>query len=474
MGEDERQKRQAVQKLLLPLVGVYATAMAFWCAAMLMRSETEMFGFGLIFAVSGAVAVLINPYYGVMLFVVAVFTRPGERNEALASMRIMLMLGVLTLGSWAAQYLVERRPRLVRHQQNWGIFWFIATIAWSTLPWGFMSWTWPVLNGLFRTCFSVWLMLGNLTRTQQRMRLCAWMLVGLSCYLGYTSVKAGPVAGDRVQSLGFTSDPNDLAAALLVLLPLCFALFSGERGFQRKCGLAACIVWILYGIYHSKSRGGWLGLAAVIYLEVLDRCRTRQLRVLWTVVFIFVGPLAVDAGFRMRGDESGGLFGSGDSDNARSRKASWRAGWNMCKDKPLTGVGTGKFVDHFNDYKPDWYPGVNKTAHSSLFLVMGEQGVPGTVTFLLLMYQTWMITVRVRRKILEHEVNRTFWYISRALRSCFVGWMVSGQFLSHAYAPWLYIVLGLILASEVIVDELAEEKAEKLGQAPPERPHRIV
>src|SRR4029453_16184935 len=80
----------------------------------------------------------------------------------------------------------------------------------------------------------------------------------------------GPVAV-RVRSLGFLNDPNDLAQALVALLPLVVSLREPERRVRNLLFVWIPVAVLLYGIFLTRSRGGLLALLVMLLFALRRR-----------------------------------------------------------------------------------------------------------------------------------------------------------------------------------------------------------
>ncbi len=90
----------------------------------------------------------------------------------------------------------------------------------------------------------------------------------------YNFAFVGYVAGTMVTSgsvgSSFMADENDFAMALNAIIPFAFFMFQSQTNRFRKLLLLAALVACALGVVSSQSRGGWVGLMAVILSFVLS------------------------------------------------------------------------------------------------------------------------------------------------------------------------------------------------------------
>lgn len=192
-------------------------------------------------------------------------------------------------------------------------------------------------------------------------------------------------AGTYTRAAGSVGDPNELAAALVVGLALACA-FAVNRGFAPVWRIAAAAVAALslLGILLSLSRGGLLGVCALIVIAVAvgGRWRGRLLAgalVLATAgvaYFAFVASLPATERVLNVGGGTG-------------RLDLWTVGARMVEAHPLTGVGTGQFQFASIHYllrpgaleRGDLIISTPKIAHNTYLEIVAEVGLGGGLLF---------------------------------------------------------------------------------------------
>lgn len=227
----------------------------------------------------------------------------------------------------------------------------------------------------------------------------------------------------RIRGLGFLSDPNDLAQVLVLTLPL---LWGAWRKGQRLHNLVQVIVpgsVIGYAMVLTQSRGSIIGVAAMLFFGVRKILGTTK-----TAVLIGLMVLVVVAG-----NMAGGRGFSSKERSAEERIEAWEVGIKLVRQYPITGAGYGNFTDH----NP-------LTAHNSYVLCFAELGLVGYFLWLGLIVLTYKGLSTAVERLPEHSEERK---VTGLIRSALVGFLACAWFLSRTYAPGLYFVLGLSVAS---------------------------
>lgn len=254
-------------------------------------------------------------------------------------------------------------------------------------------------------------------------------------------VGRGPGWIVRIRSFGFLSDPNDLAQALVSVLPMLFALRGPGRAVRN-----ALLVWLpaaglLYAVALTRSRGAIPALGLLLFLAF----RRRLGRTLSLSVGLLGGVAAVFFGF------AGGRALSVD-DSAEGRLEAWAAGLDMLKSSPIWGVGHGAFTDH--------HPLV---AHNSFVHCFAETGLVGYFLWLSLLVLTLRGLKRVQESAPATDEGREARRWAQAAHLSLTGFLAGAFFLSRSYGVMLFLLLGLGTA---IIDISRGEEWGEAGPSP--------
>jgi hypothetical protein len=226
----------------------------------------------------------------------------------------------------------------------------------------------------------------------------------------------------RIRAFGFMNDPNDLALGMVVALGLVCGAWQTRLQF-RNLLLALTAGALVYGIYLTRSRGGAIALAIVLWRFAANR--VGRLPALVLLVVLSAALMALDFGGRsLEADES-----------ASGRVEAWTEGFEMLKMHPLLGVGYGQFIDHHT-----------LTAHNSLVLCFAETGLLGSFLWVGLFVVTLLELRGVRHLAGTEPFDRSARRWAEGLQLSVFGFMAAAFFLSRTFAPTLYLVLGLSVA----------------------------
>lgn len=275
-------------------------------------------------------------------------------------------------------------------------------------------------------------------------------------------------AEGRIEGVGegFLSDPNELAQALVAVLPFAWWMVVRYRSsFDRMIGLA-CGVLLLAGIVVTESRGGLLSvIAAGGVLMLLSRAPIAKKIAVAGIVGV-VGLAAMPSSVT---DRYSTISTAAQSDeSAQTRLAVWQAGKQMFADHFVQGTGVGTFEIvygmHYMDRKfagDKWY-----SAHNSVVEMAVELGVFGVIFWSFFVGMPFLLLWRSRSRLLELDDDESpqresvlVWL--ECMLAAWAGFMVGAMFLSKGFD----IPVVMFVATAVAGSELANRWVDAYEQA---------
>lgn len=300
------------------------------------------------------------------------------------------------------------------------------------------------------------LLIARIATTAARLRgvFITLMLAHLLLIAVNPAVIMDPNERHYITGATFLGDGNDFSLSLCILFPLAIELAQSRRRWWSK-GLCWGVLGLLVlAIIGTQSRGGTLGMAAVLFF--LWAHSPRKSVGLIGVVIVAVGVLAYAPSVYFQRMSTIKTYQSDGS--AQGRIDAWKAGLGMALHNPVLGVGAG----HFG---PRW----GKTAHSSYILPLAELGVPGLWCVLVIIFGNMRDNMRVRGRLLEplppsgnkapsasepapSEVaamdaeRATHVRLLTFTTAAMLGFAVAGAFLSATYYPHIYVLSGVLVS----------------------------
>jgi O-antigen ligase len=248
---------------------------------------------------------------------------------------------------------------------------------------------------------------------------------------------------------GNYGDPNDMALAIILALPLCLALLFLTRNWFWKLFWSVSMLFMTYAVFLTGSRGGFVALlvvTAICLWQFAIRGRRRYLLLLAALVGVILWQ---SAGGMLVGRLKGTFDANEDTAaayaSAQSRQQLFWRSIDITKEHPLFGVGPG----NFEQVSGQWH-----TTHNSLTLMSSEGGVPALILYVLILlygFKNLRGTIRLSRGRTESSV------LARALYASLAGYAVGSLFLSWAYQFLPYILVAYTTALFSIAQKVSAQ-----------------
>jgi len=309
--------------------------------------------------------------------------------------------------------------------------------------------------------------------TRERLHGLIWVIV-LS--LGFYGVKGGIFTilhggVHRVQGPEgtFIGGNNEMALALLMIIPLMRYLQLNERHHLVRLGLSAAIVLTATAAIGSQSRGALVG-AAVMALVFWWKSRNKFMSaaLIAAVVGMVAAIMPAEWYERMSTIKNYEEDGS-----AQGRINAWWTAWNVAKDR-ITGGGFEMFqYPTFRVYAPN--PDNVHDVHSVYFEMLGEHGFIGLGLWLLLALFAWRTGSWVIKHAKRDPEKKWAADLASMGQVSMIAYAAAGAFLGLAYFDLYYHLLIIIALTKVIL--LKQERENTLSatdQEPVKRNHPML
>ena len=223
----------------------------------------------------------------------------------------------------------------------------------------------------------------------------------------------------RIRSVGELRDPNDFAQSILAASPILIVGFLTASTFNKILLRLPLTLFLMYGLLLTGSRGAVVTAAALAFFSTYRRIgKFGSIIILLLVLFG-----GVILGF------SGGRGISAGDESAGGRIEAWSVGLSALAQRPIFGVGYGRFLDIHN-----------YTAHNSYVLVLTELGFIGYLSWVALAMNSFFDLLKGKGSVSSDTIE--FQWATAVLLS-FISIMVSSIFLSRSYATVTFLWFGL-------------------------------
>jgi O-antigen ligase len=370
----------------------------------------------------------------------------GLNVYALLVVAIPAVMAALFSGGW-------RRIKTFKLVWIWAAFglWLFATVPFS-------FWKGESLFEVFsywRVNLASILIVAGLTLT---LRECFLMVnaIGIGAII---NILAGRIfgGGDATRvSVGFGNigNANDYAAHLLMVLPFlaCFLLTVHPKALRF-----ALFPIVLYGILigaGAGSRGGLIGLAAVLVFAFMrGPARLRSALVIIVPLFALLLSFFLSDYAKMR---YASIFGDPDQQSEEIRDATssrearsylLQESLRLSLEHPIVGVGVGQFGNYLGTSAQErGEHGTFQVTHNAYTEVSSETGIVGFLLFVAAIVSTFVMLNQLYGVARQYPGLEQVGTAAFCMMIAIVGFCTAIFFLSLAFSVYLPIVSGLAIA----------------------------
>lgn len=300
---------------------------------------------------------------------------------------------IIVILTWMLYTTRERTTMFVPNSLNKPIFWFMG-ISFFSLMFGFVKTgdTYYLMEKLpalwqWLSVILVYFIILSVSKSRYELTGLLFLIAGIVLLVAidairehYAVVTGSSYSHDlRIGGIFLKGGENDLGALLaeFVIVPI-LLLFVTQIKFVKVI-LLGTIATILVALLFTYSRGAYLGAALGLITFVLLLGKKRLFFILLVIGIIVpsVMPESVIERVQMTTsvDENEQFESS-----ASSRIAFWKAGMEMLKDTPMTGVGYQRYSVELPNYMS--VIGQARTPHNQFVSVFSEMGLPGGIVFI--------------------------------------------------------------------------------------------
>jgi putative inorganic carbon (HCO3(-)) transporter len=424
-------------------------------------------------------------YLWMVAFTALLFFRPQDQFRPLGLLHMSELTAIAGLGAMAVrrmstgQTIVKITPEVIGVVALGGII--VLTIPFSIWPGGSLK----VFSDIYVKIILIFALMITTLTTPKRLRQLTWIMILASGYLAARGVLdyargVNLTEGNRLKGSvgGIFENPNDLALNLVTFLaPTLFIIILEKRPFRRlvASGVAALM---LATIVATKSRGGFLGLSAMLLVVAYYTIKVKPTWIFAGILGLVLTIPMLPQAFWDRMDS----ITNAQADPTGSREARIRLmeqAVHVFAENPLTGIGAGQFENYEG---PDAIER-NRATHNVWLQVAAELGIFGLAVFAFLVFRAFRAAASSLRAIRPPRKKRSLAAFTAAARApsrpsprapqaaaptlseedrfildvngkgmtaAMVGWFVCAFFASVAFNWTFYYVLALCVAGREV------------------------
>ena len=390
--------------------------------------------------------------FGPTFWVFCVYTfiliaRPQDYVPFLAPLRLALVFTILTcLVTFVGRRVQE--GNLFRSNVTW-LYLLLFVVMCAGIPFSVYrrgSFNFVLMTYVANIAFYL-MFLAHVDSAERYKRVVNVVAVSTLVCSAAWFIQGGFRAGRYVTGSGMF-DPNDVAFVEVALLPFALCVLAGQFGLISKAlALLTVLLSVLLTLY-TASRGGAIGLLVLfiqfLLVPIANVRRGHKLIILTCVVA--VAMLNADKFNLERFSSLTDLGSDYNLSDEYGRTQVWKRGLKLLADSPLTGVGVSCFNEAVGAMREnEGLPPAWQAPHNSYIQVLVETGLPGGITFLLLI-ATCLANFNRYRKCGPTPSDGTVARFSALLLFGFTAQVVTAFFLSQAYS----VLFSLYFAASAV------------------------
>jgi O-antigen ligase len=315
--------------------------------------------------------------------------------------------------------------------------------------------------------FIAWILAYLLITSFERLRRimfiqasCVAVICAVSIIKGHSQPRLEGVIG------GIYSNPNDLAFAIVLTLPLALAFLVTSKGAFKKALWVLGMLIMLAALFLTASRAGFLNLliSGTVTLYHFG-IRGKRPGLIAGVVLSAV-LLGVVAGGKLY-DRIEALGGDSTTDASaygsfEDRKYLMLRALDGIENYPVFGLG----ARNFQTYSLVW-----REVHMTYLQICVEAGIPALIVYLMFIACGFK-NLRVLRKTKDLD-KHTVLFVG-ALHSSLIGFVVGALFAPEAYQFFPYFAIAFIAALRQIVRERELDPGTAVPGPAPKKPRHFL
>lgn len=299
--------------------------------------------------------------------------------------------------------------------------------------------------------------------SEERIKLLVWVVTLSIAFFGVKGGVFSIITGGSFRVWGpagsYIEGNNELALALIIILPLLRFLQNEQTNKKIRMSLLASQPLVIIAIITSYSRGAFL--AGIVMLLFLWFKSKKKILGAFALIILGVGALIFMP--QEWFDRMDTIQTYEEDRSALGRINAWYFAFNVAKDRPLTGGGFSVFdPEQFLIYAPE--PTDFHAAHSIYFQVLGEHGFIGLLLFIMIGVMFFLTASDIVRISKPYESLAWASNLADMLKVSYIGFAVGGAFLTLAYYDLPYHLLAIMVLTSIVVKKKISKLVETEGK----------
>ncbi len=405
--------------------------------------------------VAGCLYALKNPYVGALLMSWVAYMNPHRMTWGFAySMPIAFLVTAVT--ALAMVFSPDKKAPPLRAP----VVFLVLFVLWAAATTAFAWFPDDAYEELVRFLKIQVMMLFTLILFQDKDKLILLVLV-VTASIGFFGFKGGLFAIATAGSYrvwgppgSFIEGNNELALALLMVIPLMYFLHGYYQNKWIKRGFVVVMACSLLAVLASYSRGALVALFATSVVLWWKSKHKFRIGLAAAILAVGIIPLIPQQWY----DRMNTIESYEEDASAMGRINSWHVAYNIARDRIAGGGFRLWSKETFALYAP--VPEHVHDAHSIYFEVLGELGFPGLILFLLMHISNWFLASKTIRRCKENKDLEWAENLLKMTQVSLVAYATGGAFLGLAYWDLPYHLICIVVVTSAIVQNQTASRVD--------------
>lgn len=402
-----------------------------------------------------------RPWVGILLWSWLGYMNPHRLAWGFAyDFPFAMIVGLVTIVSF---FFSREKKEMIWSRE---VVVLLAFVAWMLLTTVFafnQAWAWFQWDKVWK----IQLMIVLTVLICKERRHLHWLIWVIALSIGFYGVKGGIFTimnggAYRVQGPAgtFIGGNNEIALAMVMVIPLIRYLHLQEARRWMKFGLAGAMVLTGVAAIGTQSRGGLVAMAAMgLFLWFKSRHK-------FVTAFYMAAAVSILAAVMPQEwyDRMGTIKTYQEDQSAMGRINAWHTAFNVAKDR-VTGGGFEMWITPvFRQYAPD--PFNVRDVHSIYFEVMGEHGFIGFGLFVLLGALAWIRAQQIIKRCKKDPEKKWASDLAAMIQVSLIGYAAGGAFLGMGYFDLPYHLMIILVLTAKFSGVMGRSSVDEARAAP--------
>lgn len=259
---------------------------------------------------------------------------------------------------------------------------------------------------------------------------------------------------------GWFHNSGEVGIQMCIALPMAlnFMRAGWDSWSPTKRALMSIVPITMIGtVVGSSSRGAVIGVGAAFLWMMFSASGHRWKLGAWLLV------LAIGLHYLLPDQFVERFRYAGQDNSSTLRLAHWAFGWKVALEHPVLGIGLGNWLPVYSRYLQETGSNVQLQVQHNVFVeALSELGFAGLAVVCLIMISIFALNRKARIKAKSLGTNELV-SLSHGLDAGMVGFLVSAQFVTVLYYPYLWIALALSISLHNVTHRLWIDQKRQLA-----------